>query len=330
MMALLVGLFIKYCRFETTGSQAARGGEVMERRIGAYAALTGGFILAGSSVVAGKILAGLPVFFAAAGGAAIALLALLPLASREARPGSGALRHSLHLLAAQAFFGVALFRVLMLAALSRASASEAGVATSAAPPITALFSALFLKERIGWRAATGIALAAAGIALLESGGINLAGHLCGCFLALGAAASESIFNVISKNLDPSIGPRRTSAVVMGIAFALLAVLSLLSGEKVEWAAIGLERCLALAYQGLFASALAYILFFTGIARVPASTAGVFSGLISFSSFVLSALLLGERPRTTGLAGCALAIGGIIICAAPRRAHFPVAGMEDVV
>jgi drug/metabolite transporter (DMT)-like permease len=286
----------------------------MNERTGAQAALAGGFILAGSSVVAGKVLAGLPVFFASAGGAAIALLALLPLASREARPGRGALRRSLPLLAAQAFFGVALFRVLMLAALSRASASEAGVATSAAPAITALLSALLLKERIGRRVAAGIALAAAGIALLESGGMELAGSLGGCFLALGAAASESIFNVISKRLDTSIGPRRASAAVMGIAFALLSALSLLSGERVEWAAIGLERGLALAYQGLFASALAYILFFTGIARVPASTAGVFSGLIPLSSFALSALLLGERPRAAGLAGCALAIGGIVLCA----------------
>jgi len=287
----------------------------MEWRIGAHAALAGGFILAGSSVVAGKILAGLPVFFAAAGGAAIALLALLPLASREARPGRGALGRSLPLLAAQAFFGVALFRVLMLAALSRASASEAGVATSAAPAITALLSALFLKEKIGWRAAAGIALAAAGIALLESGGIALAGHLGGCFLALGAAASESIFNVISKRLDSSIGPRRASAAVMGIAFALLSALSLITGEKVEWAAIGPGRCLAFAYQGIFASALAYILFFTGIAKAPASIAGVFSGLIPLSSFALSALLLGERPRAAGLAGCALAIGGIVLCSA---------------
>jgi drug/metabolite transporter (DMT)-like permease len=286
----------------------------MNARTGAHAALAGGFVLAGSSVVAGKLLAGLPVFFASAGGAAIALLVLLPLAAREAKPGRGALRRSLPLLAAQAFFGVALFRVLMLAALSRASASEAGVATSAAPAITALLSALFLKERIGWRAAAGIALAAAGIALLESGEIDLAGHLGGCLLALGAAASESIFNVISKKLDSTIGPRRASAAVMGIACALLSALSLVSGERVEWGAIGLARGLALAYQGLFSSALAYVLFFTGIARVPASVAGVFSGLIPLSSFALSALLLGERPRAEGFAGCALAIGGIVLCA----------------
>ncbi len=129
----------------------------MDTRIEGYAFLTGAFVLAGSSVVAGKVLAGLPVFFAAAGGAAIALIALVPLASREAKPARGALRSSLPLLAAQAFFGVALFRVLMLAALARSSASEAGIATSVTPVITALLSTLFLKEKIRWRVAVGIA-----------------------------------------------------------------------------------------------------------------------------------------------------------------------------
>ncbi len=142
----------------------------MDTKIEGYAFLTGAFILAGSSVVAGKVLAGLPVFFAAAGGVAVALLALVPLAAGEPRPAKGALLSSLPLLAAQAFFGVALFRVLMLAALSRASASEAGIATSVTPVITALLSALFLKERIRRRTAAGIALAAAGIAAIEAGG----------------------------------------------------------------------------------------------------------------------------------------------------------------
>ena len=293
----------------------------MDTRIEGYAFLTGAFMLAGSSVVAGKVLAGLPVFFAAAGGAAIALFALIPLAAGEARPARGALRASLPLLAAQAFFGVALFRVLMLAALSRASASEAGIATSVTPVITALLSALFLKERIHGRVAAGVALAAAGIAALEAGGtagpLEL-GRLLGCFLALGAAASESVFNVLSKKLDASIGPRRASAAVMAIAFLLLSVISLISGEKANWRAIGTGQIVAFAYQGIFASALAYMLWYAGIARIPASTAGAFSGFIPLSSFALSALVLGEKPRGWAYFGCALAIGGILLCTLPQR------------
>jgi drug/metabolite transporter (DMT)-like permease len=299
----------------------------MDTRFGAYISLAGGFVLAGSSVIAGKFLVGLPVFFAAAAGTAIALLVLVPLAAGETRPERGAMRRALPFFAAQAFFGVALFRVLMLAALSRTSASEAGIATGVTPVITALLSALFLRERIGLRAALGIGLAAAGIVALESGaGVETVApiahfasrHLVGCFLALGAAASESAFNVLSKRLEASIGPKRASASVMAIALVLLATLSLVTGEKVELNAISPNRGLAFVYQGLFASALAYVLWFTGVAKVPVSTAGVFSGFMPLSSFALSALVLGERPRPAAYAGCLLAIGGILLCASPHR------------
>jgi drug/metabolite transporter (DMT)-like permease len=105
---------------------------------------------------------------------------------------------------------------------------------------------------------------------------------------------------------------------MAIALVLLATLSLVTGEKVELNAISPNRGLAFVYQGLFASALAYVLWFTGVAKVPVSTAGVFSGFMPLSSFALSALVLGERPRPAAYAGCLLAIGGILLCASPQR------------
>jgi drug/metabolite transporter (DMT)-like permease len=301
-------------------------------RFGACAALSGGFILAGSSVAAAKLLTGLPVFFTAAAGAAIAFLALCPLAAREvpaeeAASRRAALRGALPLLAIQAFFGVALFRVLMLLALARTSAAVAGIAMSAAPAITTALAALFLKERIGPRTAAGICLAALGIAALQSGGAGgeatgaAAGvarggsALAGCLLALGAAASESVFNVLAKRLPASIGPRLASAAVMGLAALMLGILSFATGEVVSWGDIGLARLLAIAYMGFFSSALAYILWYTGVARLPVSIAGVFSGLMPLSSFALSIAFLGERPRAIAFLGSALAIGGVLLCAA---------------
>jgi drug/metabolite transporter (DMT)-like permease len=297
----------------------------MDSRLVGYASLSGGFILAGSSVVAAKFLEGLPVFFASACGTAVAFVALLPLAAREMKSKKAAsrrvgLRGALPLLAIQAFFGVALFRVLMLLALARTSASVVGIATSATPAVTAALSALFLKERIAARTAAGIGLAALGIAALQSGGaagaaVGEAGlALGGCLLALGAAASESAFNVLCKRLPATIGPRLASASVMAIAFAMLSTLSLATGERVAWDAIGPVRAFAIVYIGLFSSALAYILWFTGVARVPASLAGTFSGFMPVASFALSIAFLGERPRATAFAGAGLAIAGVLLCA----------------
>lgn len=311
----------------------------MSASVHPFAFLVLAFALAGSSVIPGKILSNLPPLAAAAGSVAVGLVALLPFAIREKGPERGTIRRALPLLAAQAFFGLALFRVLLFAALARTSASEVGVATSATPAITAALAALFLKERVGALKALGIAGVVAGVALLESrtgapGGESAAAalsgsaganagagaeRLVGLALAVGAAASESVFNVMAKRLPSSLGPMRTSAAVTALALAMLAPLSAATGERVAIADLGAERIGAFAYYGIFASALAYFCWYRGIARVPASTAGVFSGIMPLSGFALSVLLLGDRPGALGAVGAALALAGMTLCAAaPKR------------
>jgi drug/metabolite transporter (DMT)-like permease len=300
------------------------------------------FALAGSSVIPGKVLSDLPPFAACAGSAAVGLAVLLPFALREARAargvrgggasatppraaGTATILRALPLLAAQALFGMALFRVLLMAALARTSAADVGIATSATPAITAILAAVFLKERIEGRKILGIVLVVAGVALLEAGpgfagtgpagtGALGSGRLAGLALAIGAAASESVFNVMSKRIPAALGPTRTSAAVTALALVMLAAVSAARGERVAAADLGPARLAAFAYYGIFASALAYLCWFRGIKKVPASTAGIFSGLMPLSGFALSVLCFGERPGALGLAGAALALAGVTLCA----------------
>jgi drug/metabolite transporter (DMT)-like permease len=58
------------------------------------------------------------------------------------------------------------------------------------------------------------------------------------------------------------------------------------------------------------TALAYILWFSGVEKVPASTAAVFTGVLPISTVILSALLLGEQSTVAHLAGLACVLGGI--------------------
>jgi drug/metabolite transporter (DMT)-like permease len=288
---------------------------------GSFIFLALAFILAGSSVIPGKLLSGLPPIAASALSAAVGLLVLLPFAARERRPARGTIGRALPILAAQALFGIALFRVLLFAALARTGAAEVGIATSATPAITALLAALFLKERIGIRKALGIAAVVGGVALLEAGpgragaGAADAGRLSGLALAIGASASESIFNVMSKRIPPELGPMRTSAAVTALAFAMLAVLSVATGERLGAEDLSPARLAAFGYYGVFASALAYLCWYTGIKKVPASTAGTFSGFMPLSGFGLSILIFGERPGALGIAGAVLALAGMTLCAA---------------
>jgi Permeases of the drug/metabolite transporter (DMT) superfamily len=314
--------------------QIGRGRE--EGRLSPGISLALGFCLAGSSVLPGKVLSGLPIFFAAAAGAGIALLPLLPLAGtelrrsglrrKEQRTPSGDRAPTLHselasalpLLFVQALFGMALYRVLILAALSRTSAAEVGMASSATPAFTLVLAALFLEEHISLKDCAGIIVVGIGIAAIESDKASpIAGftvdRVSGLLLALGAAASEAIFNVAARRLPSRLGPMVSSAAVTAIAFVLLVGLSMATGERIDPAALEPKVVGALAYQGLGVSALAYILFYRGAARLPASTIGAFSGFIPLAGLVAAVIFLGERPGIAGLLGACLALIGMALC-----------------
>jgi drug/metabolite transporter (DMT)-like permease len=60
----------------------------------------------------------------------------------------------------------------------------------------------------------------------------------------------------------------------------------------DFAAVTLPGWAAVAYYGL-GTVAAYVLWYRGVSRVPASTAGVFTGVQPVSAVVLSILLLNE-------------------------------------
>ena len=72
-------------------------------------------------------------------------------------------RRTRGLLFLESFLGNFLFSICMLFGVSMTTAVAAGVVMSSIPAVVAVLSWLFLRERIGWRSAAGIACAALGI-----------------------------------------------------------------------------------------------------------------------------------------------------------------------
>jgi drug/metabolite transporter (DMT)-like permease len=286
--------------------------------------LMGGFALAGTSVVAARLLAGrLGTFSITALSLAFALLGLLPFCAARLR-GTLAGLHARQwlLLGAQAGCGIFLFRMFLLQGMLRTSAGEAGILTGATPAITALLAALVLRERLGWRSLAGIALSVAGIVFLQGVAQSGAGfersHLVGNLLVLCAAASESLFNTISRLGSLRQTEGKTLDVYSQTWLVALIALVLCLGPAVfehpmEAAAhLELTQWLALGWYGLFVTALAFVLFYAGIRHCSAATAGVLSGMIPFTALILSVLLLREPAGWAQWLGGGLIVGGMAL------------------
>lgn len=284
------------------------------------------FTLAGTSVLAAQyVSAKLGTFTITAVSLFFALLLLLPLCR-------GKLVKAILLmsagdfvyLAVQALFGMFLFRMFLIIGLTHTSAGEAGILTGATPAITAILARAALKEPLGRDKFIGIASTVGGVFLIQ--GLFMPEncfsmeHFAGNMLVLCAAACESLFNILSRYFvrrsDSSKGhplhPAVQTAIVSAIAMILCLVPALFESPLSCLAAIGIKEWFALFWYGFFVTALAFIFWYAGIKRCGAITAAAFSGMMPFTSLLLSVLLLSEHAGLRQWIGGALVITGIIL------------------
>lgn len=288
--------------------------------------LMSAFTLAGTSVIAARYVSGhLGTFTITATSLFFAILALLPLCR-------GNLSKTIQQMAArdwatlllQATCGIFLFRMFLLLGLMHTSSGEAGVLTGATPAATALFAWFLLKEPVYKKSLFGILSTIIGILLLQ--GLLLPGntftieHLIGNLLVLCAAVCESLFNILSRlnslrivaDRSRPLNPIVQTTLVTGIALLLCLIPSLYENPVLSLMSLGIKEWLALVWYGLFVTALAFIFWYAGIKRCTAYTAAAFSGMMPFTSLILSVLLLGEQVGWQQWSGGILVITGMLL------------------
>ena len=263
--------------------------------------------------------AGIPPLFYAA--TRMSLVALIMLPWLKLHPGQ-----MRWLLLAGLGFG-AFNYLFMFPALGMTTASAAAVAIELYMPITVVLGVLLLGERIGWRAALGIALAFGGVVVIA---LSEPGEAAGPLFALGvglmvlAACSEAAGALAVKRLS-GVSPRTVVAWagVIGSLVLWPASLALESGQMDALAPdTRLTFALALLYSALLVSVVAHGSYYWLLNRLPLSTVTP-AGLLTTVIGVAGGVLILREPPTPGLLlGVALTLLGvaIVIQRSSRRAQ----------
>jgi len=226
--------------------------------------------------------------------------------------------------ALQAVFGIFLFRMFLLNGLLHTSSLEAGILTGATPGITAILAMVLLKETVNLKKITGILGTVAGILMIQ-GALNAGNgfshaHFGGNLLVLCAAASESVFNILSRvtvagNMPDEkepLNPLIQTTLVTAIALLLCLLPAHFEQPFQKLGEIGIKEWLALIWYGLFVTALAFVFWYAGIKRCKAFTAAAFSGMMPFTSMLLSVIILGEHAGWQQWSGGLLMIIGMVM------------------
>lgn len=200
------------------------------------------------------------------------------------------------------------------AAVELTSVSVATLVTLGSSPLLVVSAeAALTRRRPDPRVLTALAVATVGLVLLVGGPSDTApvAVVLGALLALGSAAGFAAITLLGARPVAGLGPFATTGLSFSVGGLVLVPLALVAGQV----SVGLEPAsLSLVvYLGVAPTALAYMLYFSGLRSVRPGPAALIAMLEPLTAAVLGAVLLHERLGPTGIAGGILIGAAVVIC-----------------
>lgn len=227
-------------------------------------------------------------------------------------------RDAVHL-AIAGTFGVAGFGALSAIALLNTTAGRTSVCVYLMPIWVALLSRLVLKERFGRSQVIAVVIGLSGLCVLLLPLLQ-SGLSFGALAATGAGLSWAVGTVYLK--WARVPAHQMTITVWQLSVGgLLACIGVLIWHETIPVHVTAHAWWGITYTTIIGTAVAYLLWFGAVSRLPASTAGLGTLLVPAFGIAASIVLLGERPTMTDLGGFLLiTIAGFI--SLPRRHSDP--------
>ena len=170
-----------------------------------------------------------------------------------------------------------------------------------------------------WWLGTALAIGGGAAIALGGGGVATA-DLGGLALCLAAGFSYAVYTLTAKSLATHASPARASLWVFGTAaaIALPAAWLIAPSGAAQLIAAGSRGWLVVAWLGVVATGISYLLFSSALRFISAATGVALALGEPLTAFTLAVLLLGEPLRASGLAGIALIMAGLALVVRAER------------
>ncbi|HSL70132.1 MAG TPA: DMT family transporter [Longimicrobiales bacterium] len=210
--------------------------------------------------------------------------------------------------------GNAIYQMGFIFGLDHTRAGTASVLLAGTPLMTALLSARLGHERVSIRVLVGVFCTLAGIALVvwfdPRGEAGAQSSYLGPLLLLGASMSWAVYTVGSRRLVDRYGPLAVTFWTLTVGAAILFLIGLPSVSRTDLSALPLEMWLAIVYAGVLSIALAYLIWYNGVAVLGNTRTATYSNLVPVLTLGVAWLWLAEVPHPGQVVGAFVIIAGV--------------------
>jgi drug/metabolite transporter (DMT)-like permease len=228
-------------------------------------------------------------------------------------PGRPLARADRWRLMALGLLGHCIYQVLFINGIALTRAGTAALMVAASPAMVALVARMAGHERLPARAVVGIALSIGGVFLVLGGSVTADGraHFIGDLLILAAVICWAFYTTGLLPLTSRVDaiPIAAWTLVGGVVpLALIASPAIL---RIEWASVTPLTWGAIAYSGIGAMVIAYLIWYHGVHRIGPTRTSMFANLQPVVAVIVAWVVLGEVPTIYQGLG-ATVIGGLYL------------------
>jgi drug/metabolite transporter (DMT)-like permease len=279
------------------------------------------FFWGGTFVAARYAVGEAPPFFAASCRFIIASIVLVSLTAWQSRreqqsfPVPGNLRQLAGLFGL-GLTGVFLYNAIFFAGLKLTTATNGALIVAINPLLTAILSALWLRERVSATQAAGLILSLFGVAIvIAKGSLGVIASLSfnrGDLIMLGAPLCWALYSILGKKALSRFTPLAATAYASVSGAALLIPAALWEHAASGGAVPGFSWLgwLAVLQLALLGTVVGFVWWYQGVQLIGTARAAAFVNLVPLFGAVLAALFLGERLIGAQLWGGFLVILGV--------------------
>ena len=203
--------------------------------------------------------------------------------------------------------------------ISRITASESGTFLACIPVMSLIMSTLILKKKPSRNQGTGILITLAGVlvtvfAVGASASLNLLGYL----MLLAAVVTYALYSVYVEKAEAYTEAEITFFMMMGggLTFGLLAVAEALTTGSLHTLVTlpfhNTDFLVAVVYQGVCCSVLAFFLANAAIARIGVNRTASFIGIATVVSIFAGVFFLREAFSLVQILGAAIILAGVYL------------------
>jgi drug/metabolite transporter (DMT)-like permease len=222
-------------------------------------------------------------------------------------------------LAVLGVIGHLLYQLCFLAGVARTSVANSSLIFGCTPVAVAVMSSVAGHERLTASRLIGAALSFAGIVAIVGHRAAVSSEtIRGDLLVLLGMLCWALYSVAAQPLLERRSPLLVTGFSMAIGTALYLLVAIGPMVSTDWARVSTTSWLLMAASSVFALAVSYMIWYTGVQRIGSARTSAYSNLTPVVAMTIGALVLGERVGWWQVLGALLILSGLVLSRVPTR------------